>query len=90
VHRRNLHFSLSNLLKACAVRTLADLISERPTTEQRSERCHVVQSSLKRLFSLVLFLLAALKHKDLQPIAHTISQVARKSLLKGVVDVDRF
>src|SRR5436190_4095631 len=46
-----------------AVYALAKLTNERPIAEQRRERCHVVQSSLKRLFSLVLFLLAALKHK---------------------------
>jgi hypothetical protein len=54
---------LSYLLKARAVSALTDLTNERPITEQRSEQCHVVQSSFKRQFSLVLFLLAAVKHK---------------------------
>jgi hypothetical protein len=44
-----------------AVYALAKLTNERPITEQRSERCHVVQSSFKRLFSLVLFFIGGCK-----------------------------
>jgi len=59
----NLHFSLSYLLKAGAVGALEDLTNERPFEEQISERLHSVCSSLKHLFSLLLFLLTAVKHE---------------------------
>jgi hypothetical protein len=59
----NLHFSLSYLLKPRAVCALPDLTNERPIAEQRGERCHVVYSSLKQPFALLLFLLATVKHK---------------------------
>jgi hypothetical protein len=54
---------LSYLLKAGAVRALADLTNERPFEEQTSERLHSVYSSLKRPFPVLLFLCAAVKHK---------------------------
>jgi hypothetical protein len=56
-------FSLSYLLKAGAVGALAELVNERPFEEQTSEQLHSVYSSLTQPFPVLLFLLAAVKHK---------------------------
>src|SRR6266480_4049154 len=47
--------------KAGAVGALTNLTNQRPSREQRSERCHVVQSSLKRQSLLLRFLWATVK-----------------------------
>src|SRR4029077_19844726 len=62
-----------------------DLINERPIAERRSEQCHVVQSSLRRQFSLVLFLLTAVKHKDLGPTKDKISWGTSKQIFESAL-----
>ena len=82
MHRRNLHSSLSYLLKAGAVGALADLVNERPFEQQTSERLHRVYSSLTQPFPVLRFLFAAVKDKRFISDGAGVSSVVEWLLLR--------